>query len=232
MTSLEDPRWLALSKERRDALLKKHRNTNVEWWGWWDSVYEMFVEDCVEKGICVEYHNVKTAGGKTVVKPSIYFSGFWSQGDGACFDGVVNDWPKFLVAADHPELTDLYEKLTGLCGKLTDPLCLSWVHNSHYYHSGRTSFSSDLYVENPFDEDDDVLQHATWDTITENGDVFVSLEDDFIKYVRGLMDGLYTTLEEEYDYLTSDEVVVAYILDHCEEELAEEDEEDGLSLEH
>ncbi len=224
MTSLEDPRWLALSKERRNALLEEHRDINVHD-EWYDGVYGMFVEDCKEKGICVDYHNVKTVGGKTVVKPSIYFSGFWSQGDGACFDGAVNDWPKFLVACGRADLVPVYEKLDHT-------LVLSWYHSGHYYHSGCTDFGSDLYIENPFDEDDDILQYATWGVVTENGNIFEDLEDDFIKYVRGLMDGLYTTLEKEYDYLTSDEVVVAYILDHCEEELVEEDEEDELSLEH
>ena len=219
MTALEDPRWLALSEERRNALLEKHRNTNVEHVEWWDSVYEQFVEDCVEKGICVDYYNIKTA-----VRPSIYFSGFWSQGDGACFDGHVNDWPKFLAACGRADLIPMYEKLDH-------SLVLSWCHRGHYYHSGCTDFGSDLYIENPFDEENDVLQHATWDTITEGGNIFEDLEDDFTGYVRGLMDGLYTTLEEEHDYLTSDEVVVAYILDHCEEELVEEDE-DELSLEH
>lgn len=224
MTSLEDPRWLALSKERRDALLEKHRNTNVEHVEWYDGVYKMFVEDCVEKGIDVDTHDVKTMGGKTVAKPSIYFSGFWSQGDGACFDGHVSDWPKFLAACGRVDLVPLYEKL--------DPtLVLSWCQSGHYQHSGCTSFNSDLCVENPFDEDDDVLQYATWDTIAEGGDIFNALEDDFIKYVRGLMDDLYTTLEEEHDYLTGDETVAAYILDNCEEELVEEDE-DELSLEH
>lgn len=219
MTALEDPRWLALSEERRNALLEKHRNTNVEHVEWWDSVYEQFVEDCVEKGICVDYYNIKTA-----VRPSIYFSGFWSQGDGACFDGHVNDWPKFLAACGRADLIPMYEKLD--CS-----LVLSWCHSGHYYHSGCTDFGSDLYIENPFDKDDDVLQYATWDTIAEGGNIFDALEDDFIKYVRGLMDDLYTTLEEEHDYLTSDETVVAYILDHCEGELVEEDE-DELSLEH
>lgn len=224
MTSLEDSRWLALSAERRDALLEKHRNTNVEWWEWWDSVYEQFVESCTEKGIEVDTHTIETMSGKQAQRHSIYFSGFWSQGDGACFDGRVNDWPKFLVACGRTDLVTMYEKLD--CS-----LVLSWRHGGHYYHSGCTSFESDLYIENPFDEEDDVLQHATWDTITENGDVFVRLEDDFIKYVRGLMDKLYKDLEEEHDYLTSDEVVVEYILGHCEEELVEEDE-DELSLEH
>lgn len=224
MTALEDPRWLALSKERRNALLEKHRNTNVEYVDWYDSVYEQFVEDCVEKGICVDYHNVKTMGGKTVAKPSIYFSGFWSQGDGACFEGRVDDWPKFFAAAGCPELTDLYEKLT-------DPLSLSWTHSDRYYHSNCTSFSSELWATNPYDPDDDVLQCAAWSTVMKDGAIFDEKENDFIEFIRGLMDDLYTTLEEEYDHLTSDETVVEYILDHCEEELVEEDE-DELSLEH
>ena len=58
MTALEDPRWLALSKERRDALLEKHRDANV-FDEWWDSAYGMFIEDCAEKGIEVfEYHRL------------------------------------------------------------------------------------------------------------------------------------------------------------------------------
>lgn len=225
MTALEDPRWLALSKERRDALLEKHRDTNVGWYfEWYDSVYEMFVGDCVEKGICVDTHDVKTMGGKTVTKPSIYFSGFSSQGDGACFDGRVNDWPKFLASCGRADLVPLHEKL--------DPsLVLNWSHSGHYYHSGCASFRSGLYVSNPYDENDDVLQYATWDAITESGDIFNALEDDFIKYVRGLMDGLYKSLEEEHDYRTSDEAIAEHILDYCEEELVEEDDEE-CSLEH
>lgn len=224
MTALEDPRWLALSEERRDALLEKHRNTNVEHVEWWDSTYEMFVEDCAEKGIEIDTCTIKTVGGKQAQRHSIYFSGFWSQGDGACFDGHVNDWPKFLVACGRADLVPMYEKLD--CS-----LVLSWCHSGHYYHSGCTSFTSDMWLENPHDEEDDPFQHAAWDHVYESGLLFDRLEDDFIKYVRGLMDDLYTALEEEHDHLTSDETVAEYILDHCEEELVEEDE-DELSLEH
>ena len=226
MTALEDPRWLALSEERRDALLEKHRGTNVEYGEWWGGVYEQFVESCTEKGIRVDTHDVRTVGGKTVIKPSIYFSGFWSQGDGACFEGRVDDWPKFLTAAGCPELVDLYEKLT-------DPLSLSWTHSDYYYHSGCTSFSSELWVTNPYDPDDDVLQYAAWGAVMKDGAIFDKQENDFIDFVRGLMDQLYEDLEEEHDYLTDDERVVEYILNHCEDELVEdEDEEEELSLEH
>lgn len=224
MTALEDPRWLALSEERRDALLEKHRDANV-FDEWWDSVYEMFAEDCAEKGVEVDTHTIRTVGGKQAQRHSIYFSGFWSQGDGACFGGRVNDWPKFLVACGRADLVPMYEKLDHT-------LVLSWCHSGRYYHSGCTDFGSDLYTENPFDEEDDVLQYATWDTITEGGNIFDALEDDFIKYVRSLMDDLYKQLEEEHDYLTSDEAIAEYILGHCEEELVEEDDEEELSLEH
>lgn len=225
MTALEDPRWLALSKERRDALLEKHRNTNVEHVEWWDGVYEQFVESCTEKGIYVDTHDVRTVGGKTIAKHSIYFSGFWSQGDGACFEGWVDDWAKFLVAAGHPELVDLYEKFTV-------PLSLRWTHSGYYYHSSCTSFSSELWAANPYGPDDDVLQHAAWSTVMKDGAIFDKQENGFIEFVRGLMDQLYEDLEEEHDYLTSDEVVVEYILDHCADELVEDEEEEELSLEH
>ena len=223
MTALKDPRWLALSKERRDALLEKHRNINVEYGEWWDGVYEQFVESCTEKGICVDTRDVRTVSGKTVTKLSIYFSGFWSQGDGACFEGRVDDWPKFFAAAGCPELTDLYEKLT-------DPLSLSWTHSGHYYHSNSVSFDNELLATNPHDEDEDPFQHSVWEQVSQAGLVFDKREEDFIEFIRGLMDQLYKDLEEEHDYLTDDERVVEYILDHCEDELVED--EDELSLEH
>lgn len=215
MTALEDPKWLALSEERRDQLLEEHRNTNVEHVEWWDYVYEQFDEQMAEVGI---YVNRETYGRQGLQRLRIYFSGFWSQGDGACFDGHVNDWPKFFTAAGRPELIDLYEKLT-------EPLFLSWRHNGHYYHSDCTIFTGSMWLENPHDEEDDPFQHEVWEQVYESGLLFDRLESDFIKYVRSLMDDLYTTLEEEYDYLTSDEAVVEYILDHCEEQLVEDPEE-------
>lgn len=217
MTALEDPRWLALSPARREALLEEHRNTNVENIDWWDSVYEYFDEECKEQGIDIE----KRARSR---QPAIYFSGFWSQGDGACFEGRVGDWPKFLTAAGKPELIALYQKFD-------ERLTLSWTHRGHYYHEQCTSFSSDLYVPNPYDEETEPLQHDAWDVAYEEGNLFENLEEGFIEFVRGRMRALYRTLENEYDYLTSDETVAEYLLEHCEEVLVEEPEtEDEAEL--
>ena len=224
MTALEDPRWLALSKERRDALLEKHRDANV-FDEWWDSVYEMFTETCDAAGIEIDTHTIRTVGGKQAQRRSIYFSGFWSQGDGACFDGRVNNWIKFFEAMKRPDLVTLYQK--------TDKgLALTWSHEGRYYHANCVSFSSKLWFDNPHDDDEDPLLHAAWNIAYEEGYVFGKLEETFAEFVRDLMHDLYKLLEEEHDYLTSDEAIAEYILGHCEEELVEEDDEEEYSLEH
>lgn len=210
MTALGDPRWLALSPARREALLEEHRDVNVENIDWWDGVYEYFIEECKEQGIDIE----ERARSR---QPAIYFSGFWSQGDGACFEGRVGDWPKFLVAFGRPDLAVMYQKFD-------ERLTLSWQHGGHYYHANCTSFSSDLYVPNPYDEEPDPLQYAAWDVAYEGGNLFENLEEDFIEFVRGRMSDLYRALENEYDYLTRDETVVDYLLEHCEELLVEDPE--------
>ena len=50
---------------------------------WWDAVYEDFERICDILG-------VRLMGGGTRQKPCIWFSGFWSQGDGACFEGYFS----------------------------------------------------------------------------------------------------------------------------------------------
>ncbi len=48
-TVLEDPRWLALSEERRDKLLEEYRNVNVEY-DWWDSLIDGVEKPILNKG--------------------------------------------------------------------------------------------------------------------------------------------------------------------------------------
>src|SRR5574344_2175204 len=93
--------------------------------------HENFKEQMKEIGVHVE---------------KIYFSGFCSQGDGACFNGRVTDWSKFLEAVGKP---DLLEHATE------HDLRLSWASEGRYSHSRSVSFdASGLWIENPYDEDD------------------------------------------------------------------------------
>ena len=52
---------------------------------WWDAVYEDFERVCEILGIRLKTTPVRLMGGGTRQKPSIWFSGFWSQGDGASY---------------------------------------------------------------------------------------------------------------------------------------------------
>ena len=52
---------------------------------WWDAVYEDFERVCEILGIRLKTTPVRLMGGGTRPKLCIWFSGFCSQGDGACY---------------------------------------------------------------------------------------------------------------------------------------------------
>ena len=60
-----------LSDEAKEKVLEKHRDINVDDSHWYEFTMEMWKEKLKEAGFD---------------DAEIHFSGFWSQGDGACFD--------------------------------------------------------------------------------------------------------------------------------------------------
>lgn len=177
----------------KDELIEKYRDINTDYYGWWDSIYSDFKE-CMEAiGIRVE---------------QMYFSGFWSQGDGACFEGWVDDWSLFL-------------KSLGITNDvLVEFACNHWSfgvkHSGHYYHENCTVFDADM--PNPDGEDDewfieryspyrvDDFRSVAWLAVLKEFDFF-SMEKTFRDAFKDHMRQLYKDLEAEYDYLTSDEAV-------------------------
>lgn len=200
MTALEDPRWTKLSKRRREKLLEEHRYRDVDYHGWWDFVYEDFKEQMKEAGICVEEMN---------------FSGFCCQGDGAWFQGHVEDW--YLV------LRELGQLLKAHSYWPHD----QWTFRSHISHRDNMTYSDDMPAdENPYDEEDEPLQHTAFAVRNPDQDDV----DDITEEVRELFNDkaheLYKALEAEHDYLTDDEQVVDSLLANMtDEELADPDEE-------
>ena len=215
-TALEDPRWLALSRERQNKLLEEHRDVNVEH-DWWDSLIEDFAEQLTEVGITVDTHEVKLMNGKTRQDPSVYFSGFWSQGDGAYFEGHVWDWPKFLAA-------------------LGKENWVFWAYECDWTASSSKSYGNSMRVtseleapENPHDEEEDPLRFHAWDVINlppSEADL-KALESEIESKFEGLASKLYNDLEAEYDYQTDDEQVVDWVLNNLDDEelIGEETEE-------
>jgi hypothetical protein len=192
-----------------DALIEKYRHTNVEHIEWWDSTYEMFKEDMLAKGIEVD---------------KIYFSGFYSQGDGACFEGRVCDWPVFLESLGYTE--NLLHRFAK------DTWSFSVSHSGHYYHENCTHFSEDM--PNPDGESDDwfIERFCIYndpDDLRGKAELAVlrtfdyeAMTNQFTEMFKDSMRDLYRRLEEEYDYLTSDEAVSETIIAN---DLFETDEE-------
>jgi hypothetical protein len=202
MADSAQQRWDVLSKAKKDELLRQYRDIEVRADVWSEDVQEAFVEQMKAVGINVD---------------QIYYTGFWSQGDGACFKGDVESWPLFLAAAGYEALSKI--RLDGAY--------LSWTHSGHYYHEYCTSFETGgLYLVNPFDEEDEPLRHITWNASYGEDGPLLALEKEFIEFIRSKMRELYRQLEERYDELTSDESVLSYILECVEDfdDFGEEDE--------
>lgn len=175
-------------------LLEKYRHINVEHDNWYDYVYETFKEDMVEKGIAVD---------------RMYFSGFWSQGDGACFEGEIDDIATFLNTnfkyTDYPIIRQLV--------KHNGTVTMKCSHRGHYYHENCTVFSMDsdsFYTL--WQQPTEMHQHVVRALDEALGYELEVFEGDVIEIFRNYMRELYQRLEKEYEGLTSDDAVAETIL--------------------
>lgn len=191
-------KWNLLPQNSRDGLLHRFRDINVDF-DWWSDTYSDFRAQMALIGVAVT---------------EMYFTGFWSQGDGACFDGHISSWPLFLEAVAKPELTPASELLVER---------YHWEHSGRYYHENTVSFEDyNLIINNPYSEEDDPLRYAVWEASYPDPDgPIAAASDDFKEFLRDKMRELYSSLRQEYEHLTSDEVIREYILDFCEDELDE-----------
>ena len=188
-------KWDQLTESNRERLLDKHRNCEVQR-KWWDSVEETFKEDMEAIGVYVE---------------AMYFSGFWCQGDGACFNGSVRNWRDFLTAVKRPDLMEVVDEHGA---------SLTWVSNGRYCHENTVEFGTDgLRINNPHDEEDDEVRHVMWNAVNGEGGPLYAASDVLTEFLKDKMRDLYKQLEEEHEHLTSDEIVAEYILEHEEEDI-------------
>ena len=195
-----------MNSEQRERLIERHRYINVDHDQWYDCVYEMFRQDMGEVGVDVS---------------RMYFSGFWSQGDGACFEGAFGNLRTYLDH-HHKDQYPMIRKLLEHDGYVYTEC----RHSGHYYHENCTEFWVDAdtfyrLVECPTEFHEQIVDQ--WDKQLEYE--IDDFERDVTEQWRSYMQDLYRKLEEEYDYLTSDEAVWEAIeaneLDEDEEEYDE-----------
>ena len=129
----------------------------------------------------------------------IYWSGFWSQGDGACFTGMMRYKKGCVerVAAYAPQdekLQRIAKAWQNLQRRNFYALRASVKHRGHYQHEMCTEF-----------ECEDTRSNYGW---MQNPEA----EDDIKEIARDFMRWIYKRLEAEYEYSVSDEVVAENII--------------------
>ena len=164
----------------------------------WEFVYEMAVTAGKMLGIDIDTRQVKNMGGGFNSEPTIYFSGFWSQGDGACFEGdyAYSKGAAKKIADEFGTESEWAKECIRIAKALQEEQRRSFYritarmrHTGHYSHSGCMSVN----VEN------------------EDRDVSPELDETITRLMRDFADAIYAALESEHDHQTSDEYVIESI---------------------
>jgi len=177
-----------LSGAARDKARTWFRETIHD--GWWDSVYDDFEQICLILGVTLATTTVRLMGRGTRQKPCIWFSGFWSQGDGACFEGRYAYAPRAALRIREyaPQDTELH--------RIAD--ALQALQRPNFYQVTASFRQTGRHCGMTVDVDRDSLAGHP---IVNHG------EDDLIEALRDLAHWLYRALKREYEFLTSDETV-------------------------
>ena len=169
-----------------DELSNKAKEVARDWFrkdypdhGWWESVYDDAREIATRFGVEID---------------DISFSGFWSQGDGACFTGTFRSADLIKTTEEHfkseyPTEEGLHVLLRRLqAARHQENAFLKITTEGWYSHSGTMS------VEDPD-------SYYVWAEACEIRDC-----------MRSFADWIYAQLEKEHDYLCSNECVDENIL--------------------
>ncbi len=175
-------------EKARDWYRVHHSDSN-----WYENVYEDFRAVCGIFGIDLRQRVFRLSNGRFMEEPCIWFSGFCSQGDGACFEGRWH-WQsatarrlREYATQDH-ELHRIADALQAVQKRNF------WQLQAEIHHRGRYC--------HPYSMDITVTRNSpTGQAMKADAEAAVS------EALRDLAFWLYRQLENEYDRLTSDAAV-------------------------
>jgi hypothetical protein len=183
-----------LEEKAKQKAIEDHRHINVDY-SWWDFTYDDFINICQTIGI-------------TVDKKSIFFRGFYSQGDGSGFiaeidlpvllDGIVTQkWKKYAPKLElHLTLPEIDRRVIRLIreNKLDTAPQITHPHRGYYV-------KAELNENLPY-------SYHGYPLIEKQLDL---LEDGVIKIAETLNRYLYKSLQDEYEYQTDEQAVTEAI---------------------
>lgn len=137
---------------------------------------------------------------------NVYFSGFWSQGDGACFEGRWNAANvKAEIVADGWGASDATEQIKGIAAgfaafaKAWPESSFTVKHSGHYSHENCTDFSVSLGWDA---DNNEALTAEEWR----------AAKCEIISMAKGFMRWIYRQLEAAHDDYYADEQIEAAII--------------------
>ncbi len=160
---------------------------------WHEFVYDDFETVCTLLGVTLRTRPVPLMSGGTREKPCVYFRGFWSQGDGASFEGGYAYAPGAAraIRAHAPKDEELHavaDALQAVQRRNFYQLAARIRQRGRYCHE----YTMEIAVER---------DSPAWQDMTAGA------EDAVIEALRDLARWLYRQLEREYEYQSSDAVV-------------------------
>ena len=172
-----------LSDEAKEKAIEANRDINTNY-DWWDNVY---------------YDATTVAASFGLEIDRIFFSGFWSRGDGARFVGTYRYKKGALAAVKayaplDTELHGIVERLQAAQSRRFYGLVATADTSGRYEHSGCMSVDVDIYDPDRF------------------GAVDGQSERDIRDNLRWFADWIYTQLEAGYQYRTSDDAVTESLI--------------------
>lgn len=183
-----------------DELSEKAQERAREWWRdgldyeWWDCVYEDAADIAALFGLDIRTKLVKLMNGGTRYDPAIYFSGFWNQGDGACFEGEYRYKKGAMKAVKShapldKDLHEIVQSLQEVQKRYFYAIQAATEQRGRYYHQ----YSMDIRA--CLDED------VTYQTLRVND------EETVRGCLRDFASWIYHRLRKEWEWLNSGENV-------------------------
>ena len=170
-----------------------------------DACYEDFIMCAQALGISIDMRDTKLSGGRVRRDPAIYWSGFYSQGDGARFEGTYDakDIPLGETAESRIKAHAPNDEALHNIARELDTLQVTYKQRlvgliKHHYGS-RYDHSNTADITCWYDDPEDGSEPLE-----------VSSEDEtrLTMALRSLMDWMYQQLEADFEYRLSDEALI------------------------
>ena len=182
-----------LSDEAKERAREWYRSCMDSDCYWHEFIYEDANTIAEIIGIQIDTVSVTLMDGSKRYKPAISFSGFYSQGDGACFTG------RYAYAKGSCKAIRSYAPQDAELHRIADWLCA--IQKRHFYmlnsriaQSGNYCHARTMSVE------------TLWE-YSSDGYPSIDTQDEVEQLIRDFVDWIYKQLQSEYEYQNSDEAI-------------------------